>query len=638
MEGQKKTNWADESDEEWSEHEEISVPQAKTHSSMPDERKELLIGRIKRSSFPLTLQLSNLSFHVKEEVLISALHLSVSAQYTFLKGADGRFSGLATVTVESLEDALLLAEKFNSDVHGRSLLVRVSSEGYGHSGERGHRGGRPYGGDRGGYQGGERGYRGGERGHHGGGYRDRGGYHGAERGHQGGFQAERSYQKVDRGYQGEERSYQGTYQSERGKREGGRGNRRGGRNSHFEERQHVEKRNEFRPKDTEAKPSKITIAPTGETPVSQTQVVQKPRSNPFGQARPVDTLVKDLEFEKKLEETKKVVEEPPREESKYKVKEVHEQGKHTDEVRGVGQVREVKETQEAKEIKEVKEEKKETAKPADSDGVELKEEVSYERPRENYRGRGGRRGERYRKKYPNESEPVEEQRNPEDERNFYDNKRRANQRRSHYEHGARRGGGDYHVRNTEEIHRSEHTEKPQAEEKVTSEPWNAPEVPASQPRKQSDNANLSAEVEIKQQGDSENYKRNSQGGRRPHENKRRYDEGGYDSNKRRYDDPNRSNEYKPRGNYENRKQNPEKSTYSEEKKPVEEKPIVIEEKDEIKYKSKYENKNKEANKVKAWGNPDEAAEIIKKPKDTKVEEEEKTTKLGSQYVKRKVQE
>ena len=627
MEGPKKTNWADESDEEWSDHEEVSVPQPKTQTIMPDERKNLLIARINKSSFPLSLQLSNLPFRVREEVIISQLHLPATAQYTFLKGADGRFSGSASVILASLEDALLLAEKFNSDIQGRPLVVRVGNEGYS-QGDNSYRGDRSFRGERGGYRGGDRGYHGGDRGFRGG---DRG-YRGGERGHHGGYgttDSRRGDRGAERNYQGEERNYQGDYQGGRGKHEGGRGNRRGGRNGYFEERQAGEKRGEYRPRETEAKPTKITIAPTEGTAAAQTQEVYKPRSNPFGQAKPVNTLVKDLEFEKKLDETKKVVEEPPKEESKYKIKESHEQHKNVDEVQE--EKKEVK-AQEVKENKEVKD----STRPAEVEVVELKEEASHERPRENYRGRGGRRGERYRKKYPNEGERVEEQRNTEEERSTYDNRRRGNQRKPYHEQGRR--GGDYHNRSTQEIHHSEHTEKPSNEEKIARDSGNVSEEVVSLPRKQSENANFSIEVENKQHGDSENYKRNYIGERRGHGNRGRHEEGGYDSNKRRNDDPNRTSENKPRGNYENRKQNTEKNTHYEVKKITEEKPIVAEERDEVAYKSKYENKAKEANKVKAWGNPDETAEIIKKPKDNKIDEEEKTTKLGSQYVKRKVQE
>lgn len=43
-------------------------------------------------------------------------------------------------------------------------------------------------------------------------------------------------------------------------------------------------------------------------------------------------------------------------------------------------------------------------------------------------------------------------------------------------------------------------------------------------------------------------------------------------------------------------------------------------------------------KVKAWGNPEEAAEILKKPKEDKIITEEISTKQGFKYYKKSYQE
>lgn len=545
MEGQRKTNWADESDEDWSDHEETVAPQSKTQAIVPDDQRNYLISRIQSSSFPLTMVIWNLPYQIKEYQLISELKISDKSKITFTKNSDSSFAGSGAIIAASLEDALLIADRANTIISGRPFYVRLqnSEKSYNNA----YQNDRSYQGDRR-YQG--------------------------EKSNQG----DRSYQGNNKGYQ--DRSYQDrSYQGDRGRRGGRRNARRGGRIQAYEEHVGPEKKaSEYRPKTSG--PSKITIAPSIDAPVQQIQIITRPKSNPFGEAKPVNTLVKDLEFEKKLEEIKEI----PKEETKYKIKEISEKDTEKEKIPEIEPV------------------------PVIVQSSEVKEEVFHGKTEETFRGRG-RRGERYRKKYPDAR--VEENRSYE-EKQVYEFKKHG-QRRENFESGRRDEGkrGDVQPGNWENFE-----EKPKTE--GTAEE-------ASQPiRKSSENL----ESERKPYEDFGNYKRNYQGGRRPHGDRRRNDDHGHYEVKRKYEEKNRPNEYKPRGNYDNRKP----AKVLEPEKNLE---VHKNEEQDVKYISKYENKKK---LTKAWTNPDEAAEIIKKPKESKIEEEEKVTKLGSQYTKKKFQE
>ena len=118
--------------------------------------------------------------------------------------------------------------------------------------------------------------------------------------------------------------------------------------------------------------------------------------------------------------------------------------------------------------------------------------------------------------------------------------------------------------------------------------------------------------------EGENYQQRNYEKRRNYDdrNKRNnYDEG-YDNRKKHYESDRREN-YQPK-------------KYSQVSAPQEEKVQIPEENIDATYVKRYENKNK----VKAWGNPDEAAEIIKKPKEVKIKEEEKS-KPEINYQKKK---
>lgn len=89
-EEQKKANWADESDEEWSEHEDKGFTQPKSQTLLPNQKKDMIVEKIKKSSFPLVLYLGNLPYSIKEQVLLSELKISDKSELTYIK-EEGRF-------------------------------------------------------------------------------------------------------------------------------------------------------------------------------------------------------------------------------------------------------------------------------------------------------------------------------------------------------------------------------------------------------------------------------------------------------------------------------------------------------------------------------------------------------------------
>lgn len=226
MEGQKKPNWADESDEESSGHEDHPVHESKSSNQVPDQRKEQLLSKIKNSNFPLTLELSNLSYKVKESVL--AKYLGIPENSITFVIEEEKFAGNASVKLENVEEALMVAEKAYTEVFGRIFFVNFPR---------------------------------------------------------------------NRGYQG--REFRGERRGDR------RGGRRGGRQGHYEEKAHFERKFEPRSKDPEGKTGKIVIAREKKDPATMEEQRSKPKVNPFGDAKPIDTLNRDLEFEKTLHEAKK---------------------------------------------------------------------------------------------------------------------------------------------------------------------------------------------------------------------------------------------------------------------------------------------------------------------------------------------
>ncbi|OMJ71169.1 hypothetical protein SteCoe_30690 [Stentor coeruleus] len=420
MEGQKKANWADDSEEEPSEQEEKVVHQPKPLVSTQDWKKEQLLDRINKSSFPLILYLNNLSYTVDAENLANEIGLSSQSKIDLVMNGD-KCTGFAAAKVFDIEDAMKLAEKNGQSVCGRTLFVETGQKGGG--GKRGDR--------RGGRRGGRR-----EN------YEDRGG---------------RRQDYEDRG--GYERKNERKY----------------------------EKKPEVRPKISEFRSGKITIAQGEDSPTKE-PVQAKPKSNPFGNAKPVDTLNKDLEFEKKLEEGKKLQE---NEEKTQKPKEY-----------------DVENTENLVE------------KEIESPGQEEGNSPTTRYNRGNTR-RGGRRGDRYRKAY-----------NP-DQR---DENKRAETGNEPYNWGESAG--------------NEEGKKESSPEKTQDE---SPQ--------------------------NESHKRNYQDNRRD----KNYNEG---------------RKYYEKKNYDNRKdeRNDEENSSGQ-------------------YVSKFNNKNKPNNRVKAWGDAEEAANVLRKPKD-----------------------
>lgn len=294
MEGQKKANWADESEEEWSDQER-PAPEQKSQVTAHSSRREALINQVKTHSLPFTLYLSNLSYRISDRELARELQVSESAEIK-LEFSEGKPTGQATIKVTSLEDAMKVAEKNDTEVCGRSFIADINgfysySRGSGRGRGSGRRGTR-----RGGGTGGRRNYD--------------------------------EYKTYDKPY---ENRGQNKYQDRPERYD--KGAERGyGRQYGQDEEKQAEKTytKRFENKGKVENKGKITIAPSDDTPKTAPApqpVANKPKSNPFGQAKPVDTLNRDLEFEKKLETEKN--DDDPVHEKKYKIKENSHEVKET---------------------------------------------------------------------------------------------------------------------------------------------------------------------------------------------------------------------------------------------------------------------------------------------------------------------
>ena len=586
MAEQKKPNWADESDEEWSDNEVQPVVESKPQTVIPDPRKDILINQLKKSSFPLVLSLGNLSFQAREPALLKEFGLSNESSIEIIK-ENNKNSGFANVNLANLEDALLVAEKNFSEVLGRRLFVKFPNES--------------------------------------------------------------------------------SYNNDRGKRGARRNTRRGGRQTYYEERgqyerkfekteeKPYEKHYESRNKPSDSKPVRITIAP-GNTVSSNDSKPQtnKPKSNPFGDAKPIDTLNKDLEFEKVLEEKKKQEEVPDEkkfEDKVYKIKQIRSENKE-----GLDS-----------------EKNKETVIEKDLE-TENKHDSYYESHNEN-RGRG-RRAERYRKKY---SDDRHYDNFNENDRNYHETGR-YNEGRRRFNHGRFNYSGDKYNHESEKqidyknnektadktiekpdeittklspsienhpktenpsenqsnpVQNYENPTKPENLKPETSEKLENPEKPENLEKTETKPFETQGRANY-----SKPYRKNHQ--EKPYENRQR----GY--NKKNYDDERNERGYNKSYYNEERtdrtynKRNSEPKIY-ENKKLEEEK--ANEEKKETRYVKKNDPKEapkdtfKEIPKTKAWVDPELAAQIIKKPKEPSVvKQEEKVTKLGNPYVKKKYQE
>ena len=300
----------------------------------------------------------------------------------------------------------------------------------------------------------------------------------------------------------------------------------------------------------EKHPTKITIAPSEETVKSQAAPsVQKPKSNPFGEAKPVDTLNKELEFQKRFDTEKKPAAEEDQQaphEKRY-VKKEHRENEYRDleksEVKETPEKVETKDHQESSkpvepvEHKEQREDHRKEEEEPKSEHKPHDNEDSYNRPQSGRGGRGNRRG--YRKKN--------------------DNRPERNDRRN------------------------DHNDEYRGEGKEVNDNWGAEHT--------------------------ENYEERD---------KRKNYDGGY--TKRGYDDRKRGDRGDRGKPYNERKFN---RNYEEKKHD-----------EEGGYVKHFENRNKEP-RPNAWGNPEQAAEILKKPKEVKpIQEEEKQTKKGTSYIKK----
>lgn len=397
MEGQKKASWAEESDDDWSDQEH-PAPEQKSQVTAHSSRREALIDQVKSQSLPFTLYLSNLAYRLSEHDLLKELQVSESADLK-LESDNGKPTGHGTIRVTNLDDALKVAEKFDADIGGRPFIVDLSNSGYyNRSSGRGRGSGR----------------RGNRRG---GGRRNYDDYKGYEK----------SYE--NRGY--------GKYQE--------RHERGGERNYHKNPSREEEKQQErnytkrFENKGKVENKGKITIAPSDDTSKVVSAALPplpKPKSNPFGDAKPVDTLNRDIEFEKKLETEKKTDDEPVHE-KKYKIKD-------TKEFRENVEGRDNKEAKENEVQAEVKETLPKAEEPADKveKPNETSEKVNESEEQESFsRHSGQRRGRRgnYRKKTFNRPE----------------HERRKDDEGEHLE-GESRNHDTWGAENTEDKHEDHH--------------------------------------------------------------------------------------------------------------------------------------------------------------------------------------
>ena len=519
MEGQKKSNWAEESEDDWSDQEH---PAAEPNSQpiAQNFRRENLISAIKNQSLPCTLYLANLSYRITEKDLRSELQLSDSAEIYLEQGERGP-NGMGTIKVSTAADALKVAERHDTEVCGRSFNASLSKQGY-------PRGGATRGGGRGGRT--ARGGRGGRRGYDDHKGYDRGGYD------RSGYE-KKEYTKYNRGFDRDDAHGHDRDKEERNKPE---------RNDKPYERKFENKAR------GEKQATKITIAPSEETVKTQpAPQVSKPKSNPFGNAKPVDTLNKELEFLKKFDSEKKPANEEDHSQHNEKryIKKEHKEREN--EFRDV-EKSDVKESQEKVEVKETQEPSKavETAEVKEQKNEHVRDEdlktehKTQDNERKNYRPQSGREGRGNRRGFYQKG-PSKFDRMDRNEKRKYD----------------------------DDEHRGDVEER--------TDNWGTEHV--------------------ENHGDNE--------GRSYHE-RGNFKRGGYD-NRRRGDRGKPYNDRKGNRNYEERKNEEEGG-----------------------YVRHFENRNKEP-RPNAWGNPEQAAEILKKPKEVKpIQEEEKQTKKGTNYIKK----
>ncbi|CAG9313224.1 unnamed protein product [Blepharisma stoltei] len=277
MEGPKRSNWADDSEEEWSEEEsapktEAAPQQQKPLTEAPPQPVKSLSSQIESSKPPYCFKFCNISFDCKSENdLWSFFGITEEEKdevyLVMARDEKNRFRGNARAKTSNKEIALKIAEKDRKTLRGRDISIYLREE----NGEGGQGRGRGRRGDR----------------------------RGSRRG-----------------------TGRGRYpQSQRNRYD----------NEAYEPK--IEEKPKERPKIINS--SKIVIAASGDQPqkVEEEKLPPppppKPKSNPFGNAKPIDTLAKELEFEKKrqleAEEKKKEVEleqeEPAKEQENSQVEE-----------------------------------------------------------------------------------------------------------------------------------------------------------------------------------------------------------------------------------------------------------------------------------------------------------------------------
>ena len=151
MEGQKKSNWAEESEDDWSDQE-YQTPERNSQPIAQNFRRENLISSIKNQCLPCTVYLANLSYRITKKDLRSELQLSDSAEIYLEQGERG-LNGMGAIKVSTAADALKVAERHDTEVSGRSFYASLSKQGYPKGASGGGRRGRTARGGRGGKRG-----------------------------------------------------------------------------------------------------------------------------------------------------------------------------------------------------------------------------------------------------------------------------------------------------------------------------------------------------------------------------------------------------------------------------------------------------------------------------------------------------
>ncbi|CAG9310821.1 unnamed protein product [Blepharisma stoltei] len=257
MEGPKRSNWADDSDEDLSEEEqppknEEAPQQSQSVTLSSSQPIKSLSSKIESASPPYCLKLCNISYDIRDENELYEFFGLTDEEIDEIsidmhKNERNQFKGSAALKMPNKEIALKIAKRDGDVLRNRDMSIYL---------------------DDGSYDGGRR--------------RGRG------RGDRG-----------DRGDRGERRGE---------RRNNGRGRYQQPQRSRYNNSNNYESRKEEKPKERPKiiNSGKIVIAPSSEQSVKVEEEKlpppPKPKSNPFGNAKPIDTLAKELEFERKRQQ------------------------------------------------------------------------------------------------------------------------------------------------------------------------------------------------------------------------------------------------------------------------------------------------------------------------------------------------